>query len=161
MIHKRNKYYLISIFLTKCEGGHPYPIPAPTLSRSSFHAFNVVLVSCGHFRWLLDLILAKMWSVHYQCQWSAIDPRFFSYCVYARSHRQTRMLTRRPQNHNILVWSYNKPMDGLVIKKIVLSFGQKKKLYSGVKTRNPPPPRLVMKWDAPYINSSYATFIIH
>ena len=31
VIHKRNKYYLISIFLTQCwgGGGHPYPIPAP------------------------------------------------------------------------------------------------------------------------------------
>ena len=30
VIHKRNKYYLISIFLKQCEGGgHPYPIPAP------------------------------------------------------------------------------------------------------------------------------------
>ena len=47
----------------------------------------------------------------------------FSYCVYARSHRQTLMLTRHSQNHNIiLVRSYNKTMDGLVTKKIVLSF---------------------------------------
>ena len=43
VIHKRNKYYLISIFLTQCDQPHP-------LSRSPFHAFNVVLVSCGHFR---------------------------------------------------------------------------------------------------------------
>ena len=36
------------------------------------------------------------------------------------------MLTRHSQNHNIiLVRSYNKTMDGLVIKKIVLSFGKK------------------------------------
>ena len=52
-------------------------------------------------------------------------------------------------------------MDGLVIKKIIaLSFGKKKKivlsfgqkkLYSGVKTRTP----LVMKWEAPYLISSF------
>ena len=32
--------------------GHPYPIAPPpphSLSHSPFHAFNVVLVSCGHF----------------------------------------------------------------------------------------------------------------
>ena len=29
VIHKRNKYYLIYIFLKQCEGGDPYPIPAP------------------------------------------------------------------------------------------------------------------------------------
>ena len=52
VIHKRNKYYLISIFLTQCWGGggtliryQPHP-----LSRLPFHAFNVVLASCDHFR---------------------------------------------------------------------------------------------------------------
>ena len=128
------------------------------LSRSPFHAFNVVLVSCGHFR----SHFGQNVIVHYQCQWSAIDPIvfYFNICVfiYARSHRQTRMLTRRSQNHNIiLVRSYNKTMDGLVIKKkivlsfwkkkkIVLSFGQKKKIV--LRGKNPDPP-LVMKWEAP------------
>ena len=61
------------------------------------------------------------------------------------------MLTRRSQNHNIiLVRSYNKTMDGLVIKKklyfhserkkkLYFHSDRKKKLYSGVKTRTPPP----------------------
>ena len=60
------------------------------------------------------------------------------------------MLTRRSQNHNIiLVRSYNKTMDGLAIKKklyfhserkkkLYFHSDRKKKLYSGVKTRTPP-----------------------
>ena len=60
------------------------------------------------------------------------------------------MLTRHSQNHNIiLVQSYNKTMDGLVIKKklyfhserkkkLYFHWDRKKKLYSGVKTRTPP-----------------------
>ena len=50
VIHKRNKYYLISIFLTKCWGGTLIRYQSHPLSRLPFHAFNVVLVSCGHFR---------------------------------------------------------------------------------------------------------------
>ena len=50
VIHKRNKYYLISILLTQCKGGTLIRYQPHPLSRSPFHAFNVVLVSCGHFR---------------------------------------------------------------------------------------------------------------
>ena len=49
VIHKRNKYYLISIFLTQCwGGGAPLSDTSPTPSHACH--FNVVLVSCGHFR---------------------------------------------------------------------------------------------------------------
>ena len=47
VIHKGN---YISIFLTQCEGGILIRYQPHPLSHSPFHAFNVVLVSCGHFR---------------------------------------------------------------------------------------------------------------
>ena len=109
------------------------------LSRLPFHAFNVVLVSCGHFRSHFGQNVISSLSM-------PMDPIVF----YARSHKQTRMLTRHSQNHNIiLVRSYNKTMDGLVIKKklyfhserkkkLYFHWDRKKKLYSGVKTRTPP-----------------------
>ena len=51
VIHKRNKYYVSDFhFLTQCEGGILIRYQSHPLSRSPFHAFNVVLVSCGHFR---------------------------------------------------------------------------------------------------------------
>ena len=98
------------------------------LSRLPFHAFNVVLVSCGHF------ISHFGQNVISSLSMPMVSNRPYSflvnYCVYTRSHRQTRMLTRHSQNHNIiLVRSYNKTMDGLVNKKkIVLSFSKKKKI---------------------------------
>ena len=129
VIHKRNKYYLISIFLTQCWGGgtliryQPHP-----LSRLPFHAFNVVLASCDHFRTHFGQNVISSLSMPMV---SNRPYSFFSYCVYARSHRQTLMLTRHSQNHNIiLVRSYNKTMDGLVIKKkLYFHSERKKKLY--------------------------------
>ena len=56
VIHKRNKYYLISIFLTQCEGGTLIRYQPHPLSRSPFHAFNVVQYLVA----ILDLILAQM-----------------------------------------------------------------------------------------------------
>ena len=73
------------------------------------------------------------------------------------------MLTRRSQNHNIiLVRSYNKTMDGLVIKKIVLSFWKKKKIVLSfekkivLRGKNPDPPPLVKKLEAPYNHSTFS-----
>ena len=134
-IHLQREQFFSHVF----EEGRPHPI-----SLSPFQGFN------GFFKYfvtILDLILPK-------CEQFIINTMVSNTPntgpVYARSHRQTRMLTRHPQNHHIIfVWSYYK-MDGLVIDKnctLMIFNSDRKKLYSGVKTRTPPP--LVMKWEAP------------
>ena len=116
------------------------------LSRSPFHAFNVVLVSCGHFRShfgqnvISSLSMPMVSNIPYSFLVMVFTPEVIGRRGFWRGARK---------DHNIiLVRSYNKTMDGLVIKKklyfhsekkkLYFHSDRKKKLYSGVKTRTPP-----------------------
>ena len=136
VIHKRNKYY-------------PTPAPPPLALAIS------CLQRCGHFRSHFGQNVISSLSM------SMVSNRPYSVLVIVFT---PEVIGRRGfwrgarKDHNIiLVRSYNKTMDGLVIKKKLYFLKEKKnctfirtekkKLYSGVKTRTPPP--LVMKWEAP------------
>ena len=126
------------------------------LSRLPFHAFNVVLVSCGHFRSHFGQNVISSLSM------PMVSNRPYSFLVIVFTpevigRRGCWRGTRKTIISFCLVRSYNKTMDGLVIKKkfvlsfwkkkkIVLSLGQKKKIV--LRGKNPDPP-LVMKWEAP------------
>ena len=142
VIHMRNKYY---------------PIPAHPLSRSPFHAFNVVLVSCGHFRSHFGQNVISSLSM------PMVSNRPYSFLVIVFTPevvgRRGFWRGARKDHNIILVRSYNKTMDGLVIKKkLYFHSERKKKLYFHsdrkkkivLRGKNPDPP-LVMKWEAPYI----------
>ena len=132
MIHKRNKHYLISIFIHNVRG-HPYPIPPPPPpSRAAISCLQrCVSISCGHFRSHFGQNVIGSLSMPMVSN----RPNSFLVIVF------TQVIG--PQNHNIiLVRSYNRPMDGLVIQKQLHLHSEwkqnctfiprKKKLYSGV-----------------------------
>ena len=137
-------------------GGAPLSRYQPhPLSRLPFHAFNVVLASCDQFRSHFGQNVISSLSM------PMVSNRPYSFLVIVFTPEvigQTLMLTRHSQNHNIiLVRSYNKTMDGLVIKKkLYFHSERKKKLYFHwdrkkkivLWGKNPDPP-LVMKWEAP------------
>ena len=145
-------------FSYKMWGGTLIRYQPHPLSRSPFHAFNVLLVSCGHFRShfgqnvISSLSMPMVSNRPYSFLVIVFMPEVIGRRGFWRGARKTIIsFSFSP------IMAYNKTMDRLVIKKnctfilkekkIVLSFGQKKKIV--LRGKNPDPP-LVMKWEAPY-----------
>ena len=137
-------------FSYKMWGGTLIRYQPHPLSRSPFHAFNVVLVSCGHFRShfgqnvISSLSMPMVSNRPYSFLVIVFTPEVIGRRGFWRGARKTIIsFSFSP------IMAYNKTMDGLVIKKklyfhserkkkLYFHSDRKKKLYSGVKTRTPP-----------------------